>query len=112
MSHNHFSSMHALLAVAVLAGLTSCGGSETPAPAPTQTEPAAASTGRNTLTDGAQIINDAQQQVNQIMADSETRIDEAVDQAEAIADETEEEARKRAEELQNNVRSQLGNFGN
>jgi len=96
--------------------LTACGREGTPAPAPS---PTAASTTQqkaltqSMMTEGAEIVEQGEAQVQQVMAEAQTRIDTAVEAAQAMAEEVvndrEDQAKDKAED---ELRKKLRSFGN
>ena len=90
--------------------LAACGGSEPDSPTPVPQETSAAT--QSVMTEGAEIIEQAEQQVEQIMAEAEDRLEDAVEQAGAMAEEVEEEVRQQAEDVEDELRSGLRSLGN
>ena len=94
--------------------LSACGGSEPDSSS--STEPAQEAQATSSVLAGGEIIEQAQQQVDQFVAEAETRLDDAMESAETVvdeyADDLEQDAREKAEDLEAEARDQLKNFGN
>ena len=64
------------------------------------------------MTEGAEIIEQGEAQVQQVMAEAQTRIDTAVKAAQAMAEEVVNDREDQGDKAEDELRKKLRSFGN